>query len=107
MVLELRFAFAMKRQHTESSPGSTSSVGKRILVGLILLALVGLVPGLSWADDAYRPGPSEWRRTVRGWESTRNWYPASQESASPHPATVAALIGLASLGALIGFNDRR
>ena len=61
-------------------------------------------------SEAMTPPPGQWRRTSHGWQSTNNW-PTNVDStvmspvARVHPVILASLIGLLSLGALIGFGS--
>ena len=61
---------------------------------------------------AYAEGNGEWRRTSEGWQRTSGWPSMADRNAVPpaakvHPLVLATLIGLISLGGLIGFGSPR
>ena len=65
-----------------------------------------------WQSGANVLSQGDWRRTSQGWEQTNRW-PSEVDSiaVSPvsriHPTVLAALIGLLSVGALVGFDSSR
>ncbi|HJN11762.1 MAG: hypothetical protein QGG09_14530 [Pirellulaceae bacterium] len=62
--------------------------------------------------SAVAPPTGEWRRTSEGWQRTSGWPSMADRNAVPpaakvHPLVLATLIGLISLGGLIGFGSPR
>lgn len=69
------------------------------------------IPKESRTVSATTPATGVWRRTSQGWQRTNDWPTEAERShvrgGKVHPVVLATLIGLISLGGLIGFGPPR
>ena len=73
-------------------------------IAVLAVLAIAFSPLTTIAWDGGESQPIEWRRTVRGWETTQGWFPPSPPHARIHPVTLGTLQILLSLGGLALFT---
>ena len=95
----------------------SSSSTRILLMTVVLLAIPAItvaesIPRETSAASPVTPSTGVWRRTSQGWQRTSHWpsradRPSVTRVGRVHPLVLALLIGLISLGGLIGFGPPR